>query len=198
MAYKLHIEFSNFPHCVRASCVAPRPCLAYPGYLTLAWIPSLVVSHCKSHAPTPPFPALLWTAANHAIACCIVGSCIVHPVRGGGGAGAGGVGGVHLSWAYLLPSLLGQYRADRFSALPSITRAAAAHFSFSFSFSFSFNIYDLFMCGCLLAPLISYENLCFPFWLKLPYRATQKGGNCGPGRGEGVSGQFTRLPQWPT
>lgn len=46
-------------------------------------------------------------------------------------------------WACLLA---GQSRADRFCALPSITRAAAAHFSFSFSF----NIYDLFMCGCLL------------------------------------------------
>lgn len=25
------------------------------------------------------------------------------------------------------------------------------------------------MCGCFLAVLISYENLCFPFWLKLLY-----------------------------
>lgn len=110
--------------------------------------------HCPPCATALPQSTLLWTAANHAIACCIVGSCIILSVevRREGGAGR---------WACLLA---GQRRADRFCALPSISRAAAAHFSFSFSF----NIYDLFMCGCLLALLISYENLCFPFWLKLP------------------------------
>lgn len=40
------------------------------------------------------------------------------------------------------------------------------------------------MCGCLLALFISYENLCFPFWLKLPYRATQWVGVESEGRGE--------------
>lgn len=130
-----------------------------PGYLgTSALCESLRMPRplfqCPSCGTALPQSALLWTAANHAIACCIVGSCIILSVgvRREGGAER---------WACLLA---GQSRADRFCALPSITRAAAAHFSFSFSF----NIYDLFMCGCLLALLISYENLCFPFWLKLP------------------------------